>query len=235
MAESPPAGRHAHLLCNEDGGPTPDRPWIFRTYAGHTSARASNQLFRENLSHGQTGLSIAFDLPTQCGYSSDHPLARPEIGKVGVPINTIDDLHVPVRRHRPGRHQHVDDDQRDRDVAARALPGAGARARHRREAAARHHPERHRQGVPGPRHLHLPAGGQHAAHRRDVRVLPGAGAAVEPVQRVQLSPAGGGRHAGAGAGLLARHRGRAARSPARARPPRREPVRPLRRAGSASS
>jgi (2R)-ethylmalonyl-CoA mutase len=94
MAESPPAGRHAHLLCNEDGGPTPDRPWIFRTYAGHTSARASNQLFHSNLSHGQTGLSIAFDLPTQCGYSSDHPLARPEIGKVGVPINTIDDLHV---------------------------------------------------------------------------------------------------------------------------------------------
>ncbi len=88
------AGRHAHVLCNEDGAPTPDRPWIFRTYAGHTSARASNELYRHNLAHGQTGLSIAFDLPTQCGYSSDHPLARPEIGKVGVPINTLDDLHV---------------------------------------------------------------------------------------------------------------------------------------------
>ncbi len=88
------AGRHAHVLCNEDGAPTPDRPWIFRTYAGHTSARASNELYRQNLAHGQTGLSIAFDLPTQCGYSSDHPLARPEIGKVGVPINTLDDMHV---------------------------------------------------------------------------------------------------------------------------------------------
>ena len=87
-------GRHAHVLCNEDGAPTPDRPWIFRTYAGHTSAQASNELYRHNLAHGQTGLSIAFDLPTQCGYSSDHPLARPEIGKVGVPINTLDDLHV---------------------------------------------------------------------------------------------------------------------------------------------
>lgn len=71
-----------------------DKPWIFRTYAGHTSARASNQLFRHNLSAGQTGLSIAFDLPTQCGYSSDAPLARPEVGKVGVPINSLDDMHV---------------------------------------------------------------------------------------------------------------------------------------------
>jgi ethylmalonyl-CoA mutase len=87
------ADRHAHVLT-EDGANTPDRPWIFRTYAGHSSPRASNQLFRQNLAHGQTGLSIAFDLPTQCGYSSDHPLARPEIGKVGVPVNSLDDLHV---------------------------------------------------------------------------------------------------------------------------------------------
>ena len=86
--------RHTHVLVAEDGAATPDRPWIFRTYAGHTSARASNELFRQNLTHGQTGLSIAFDLPTQCGYSSDHPIARPEIGKVGVPVNTLDDFHV---------------------------------------------------------------------------------------------------------------------------------------------
>lgn len=72
----------------------PTKPWIFRTYAGHTSARASNELFRRNLTAGQTGLSIAFDLPTQCGYSSDHPLALPEVGKVGVPINSLDDLQV---------------------------------------------------------------------------------------------------------------------------------------------
>lgn len=74
--------------------PVPTKPWIFRTYAGHTSARASNELFRRNLAAGQTGLSIAFDLPTQCGYSSDHPLALPEVGKVGVPINSLDDLQV---------------------------------------------------------------------------------------------------------------------------------------------
>ena len=84
----------AHLLTDEQGEPTRDSPWIFRTYAGHTSAAASNQLFRDNLSRGQTGLSIAFDLPTQCGYSSDHPMARPEVGKVGVPINSIDDMRV---------------------------------------------------------------------------------------------------------------------------------------------
>lgn len=69
-------------------------PWIFRTYAGHSSARASNELYRRNLAAGQTGLSIAFDLPTQCGYDPDHPLARPEVGKVGVPISSIDDMHA---------------------------------------------------------------------------------------------------------------------------------------------
>jgi len=77
-----------------DAKPVRDQPWIFRTYAGHTNVRESNALYRGNLSRGQTGLSIAFDLPTQCGYSSDHPIAEPEIGKVGVPINSIDDFHV---------------------------------------------------------------------------------------------------------------------------------------------
>ena len=71
-----------------------DPPWIFRTYAGHSSARASNALYRKNLAAGQTGLSIAFDLPTQCGYDPDHPLARPEVGKVGVPIVSLDDMHA---------------------------------------------------------------------------------------------------------------------------------------------
>jgi (2R)-ethylmalonyl-CoA mutase len=84
----------AHVLTGPDGDVTRDSPWIFRTYAGHTSARASNALYRSNLEKGQTGLSIAFDLPTQCGYSSDDELAKPEIGKVGVPINSLDDFHV---------------------------------------------------------------------------------------------------------------------------------------------
>jgi ethylmalonyl-CoA mutase len=86
--------REAHLLYDADGKPTHDKPWIFRTYAGHTNVQQSNALYRANLSRGQTGLSIAFDLPTQCGYSSDDPLALPEIGKVGVPVNTLDDFAV---------------------------------------------------------------------------------------------------------------------------------------------
>ncbi len=83
-----------HQILDENGKPTRDKPWIFRTYAGHTSARASNELYRKNLGAGQTGLSIAFDLATQCGYSSDHPIAKPEVGKVGVPINSLDDFHI---------------------------------------------------------------------------------------------------------------------------------------------
>jgi (2R)-ethylmalonyl-CoA mutase len=72
----------------------PDKPWIFRTYAGHSNAAESNALFRRNLSKGQTGLSIAFDLPTQTGYDSDHPLARGEVGKVGVPIGHLGDMRA---------------------------------------------------------------------------------------------------------------------------------------------
>lgn len=71
-----------------------DRPWLMRTYSGHSSARASNELYRTNLSKGQTGLSVAFDLPTQTGYDSDHPLARGEVGKVGVPIDHIGDMET---------------------------------------------------------------------------------------------------------------------------------------------
>ncbi len=69
-----------------------DKPWIFRTYAGHSTAAKSNALYRQNLSKGQTGLSIAFDLPTQTGYDSDHELARGEVGKVGVPVGHIGDM-----------------------------------------------------------------------------------------------------------------------------------------------
>jgi ethylmalonyl-CoA mutase len=73
---------------------TRDKPWIFRTYAGHSSASDSNLLYRANLAKGQTGLSIAFDLPTQTGYDSDHPLARGEVGKVGVAISHLGDMRA---------------------------------------------------------------------------------------------------------------------------------------------
>jgi (2R)-ethylmalonyl-CoA mutase len=80
-----------------------DQPWLFRTYAGHSSAAASNELYRTNLAKGQTGLSVAFDLPTQTGYDGDHPLAAGEVGKVGVPIGHLGDMErlfegIPLER-----------------------------------------------------------------------------------------------------------------------------------------
>src|SRR5438034_8219830 len=72
----------------------PDNPWMMRTYAGHSDARRSNELYRRNLAKGQTGLSVAFDLPTQTGYDPDHPLARGEVGKVGVSIADVGDMHT---------------------------------------------------------------------------------------------------------------------------------------------
>ncbi|MDP3162182.1 MAG: methylmalonyl-CoA mutase family protein, partial [Reyranella sp.] len=74
--------------------PHKDRPWLIRTYAGHSTAEKSNELYRTNLARGQTGLSVAFDLPTQTGYDSDHALARGEVGKVGVPISHLGDMRA---------------------------------------------------------------------------------------------------------------------------------------------
>ena len=74
--------------------PAKEKPWIFRTYAGHSTAADSNRLYKGNLAKGQTGLSIAFDLPTQTGYDSDHALARGEVGKVGVPVSHLGDMRT---------------------------------------------------------------------------------------------------------------------------------------------
>jgi len=74
--------------------PRRDKPWLFRTYAGHSTAKESNLLYRSNLAKGQTGLSIAFDLPTQTGYDSDHILSRGEVGKVGVPVSHLGDMRT---------------------------------------------------------------------------------------------------------------------------------------------
>jgi (2R)-ethylmalonyl-CoA mutase len=79
---------------NTNEKPKRDRPWIFRTYAGHSTAEKSNALYRQNLAKGQTGLSIAFDLPTQTGYDSDHVLAAGEVGKVGVPVSHLGDMRT---------------------------------------------------------------------------------------------------------------------------------------------
>src|SRR5215510_10277973 len=87
-AKMPWSGRAMHDKTHRD------KPWIFRTYAGHSTAADSNALYRKNLAKGQTGLSVAFDLPTQTGYDSDHVLARGEVGKVGVPICHLGDMRT---------------------------------------------------------------------------------------------------------------------------------------------
>ena len=73
---------------------SPDQPWIFRTYAGYATPRATNERFKANLAKGQTGLSIAFDLPTQCGYDADHPMSAGEVGRVGVPVSHLGDMRT---------------------------------------------------------------------------------------------------------------------------------------------
>jgi ethylmalonyl-CoA mutase len=78
----------------QPGRPLRDRPWLLRTYAGHSSAAESNALYRRNLAKGQTGLSVAFDLPTQTGYDADHVLARGEVGRVGVPVGHLGDMRA---------------------------------------------------------------------------------------------------------------------------------------------
>ena len=83
--------RHRNCIMTAE---IPDKPWLFRTYAGHSTAAESNKLYRSNMAKGQTGLSIAFDLPTQTGYDSDHVLARGEVGKVGVPVAHIADMRT---------------------------------------------------------------------------------------------------------------------------------------------
>ena len=91
-----------------------DRPWMMRTYSGHSTARASNELYRTNLAKGQTGLSIAFDLPTQTGYDPDDPRARGEVGKVGVPVAHLGHMRQLLDGIPRRRDEHVDDDQRRR-------------------------------------------------------------------------------------------------------------------------
>ncbi len=91
------AERPYNALMGSDADPRlpePDRPWMMRTYAGHSTARASNELYRRNLEKGQTGLSVAFDLPTQTGYDADDELARGEVGKVGVPVGHRGDMQA---------------------------------------------------------------------------------------------------------------------------------------------
>src|SRR5262249_808728 len=86
--------RRSRRASSMTSAPRRDKPWIFRTYAGHSNAAESNALYRKNLTKGQTGLSVAFDRPTQTGYGSDHRTAKGEVGKVGVPICHLGDMRT---------------------------------------------------------------------------------------------------------------------------------------------
>ena len=108
------------------------QPWTMRQYAGYASAKESNERYRYLLAHGSTGLSMAFDLPTQLGLDSDNPRCLGEVGRTGVAIDTIDDMRTAFDGDPARRGLHVDDDQRSRRGAAAAL-----RARRRGAGRAR--------------------------------------------------------------------------------------------------
>ena len=119
--------------------------------------RSPTSCTARNLAKGQTGLSVAFDLPTQTGYDADHELARGEVGKVGVPVAHRGDMTQLHGRHPARQDEHVDDDQRDGRLAARALRRRPPRSTASTRPARRHDPERHHQGVPRARDLRVPA------------------------------------------------------------------------------
>ena len=133
------------------------RLWTMRQYAGFGTAAESNRRYRYLLEQGTTGLSVAFDLPTQIGYDSDDPHALGEVGRVGVAIDSLEDMETLLEGIPLDTSLHLDDDQRHRRDPARPLRRGGATARHPGGRALGHGPERHPEGVRGPRDLHLSA------------------------------------------------------------------------------
>ena len=184
------------------------RPWTIRQYAGFGSAEETNERFRYLLELGQTGLSVAFDLPTQLGYDSDDPVAQGEVGRTGVAIDSIEDMRVvfdgiPLDRvstsmtiNAPG------------GALAPALRAGGGGAGRVRRQAPRHRPERHPQGVHRPRELHLPAAALDADHDRPLRLLRGAAAALQHDLHLRLPHPRGGLDGRAGARVHGRQRHR---------------------------
>ena len=148
------------------------RLWTMRQYAGYASAAESNRRYRYLLEQGQTGLSVAFDLPTQIGYDADDPLAAGEVGKVGVSISSLEDMQTLFHEHPSGKGLHQHDHQRPGCYLVghvyRRRPPAGCGS----QTTARYHPERYPQGIYRPRHLYLPAQTFHAPDHRCLPVLP---------------------------------------------------------------
>ena len=150
------------------------RPWTIRQYAGFASAEETNARFRYLLERGQTGLSVAFDLPTQLGYDSDDPRAVGEVGRTGVAIDSIADMELLFDRIPLGE---VSTSMTINAPASLLLLLYELVAEQQGVSgeASRHRPERHPQGVLRPRELHLPAAAVDAAHDRPLRVLRASG------------------------------------------------------------
>ena len=138
--------------------PDPDRPWLMRTYSGHSTAKASNELYRTNLAKGQTGLSIAFDLPTQTGYDPDDPQARGEVGKVGVPVAHLGHMRELL--------DGIPQGEMNTSMTINATGGVAARPLRRQRRATRASTSQQLRGTTqndivkeylSPGHLHLPA------------------------------------------------------------------------------
>ena len=175
-----------------------DRPWTMRQYAGFATAKESNRRYHELIEAGTTGLSVAFDLPTQMGYDSDSPVAHGEVGKVGVAIDCTDDMRtlfdeIPLK--------DVSTSMTINAPAAVLLlmyQTVGEEQGAQPEPADRHDPERRAQGVHRAGHLHLPAAPVAAPGGRHVRLLPRGTAQVEHHLHLRLPHGRGGRHPGAG-------------------------------------
>ncbi len=155
------------------------RLWTMRQYAGFGTAAESNRRYRYLLEQGVSGLSVAFDLPTQIGYDSDQPLSAGEVGKVGVAIDSIEDMAEALRRHSARRGLDVDDDQRDGHRPAVAVHRRRAPAGRAGRKPVGHDPERHPQGIRRARHLHLPAASVAADRHGHLRLLRARAAQLE--------------------------------------------------------
>ena len=134
-----------------------DGPWIIRQYTGFGTPEATNQRFRNNLSKGQTGLSVAFDPPTQTGYDPDHPMAMGDVGKVGVSIASIEDMQALMQGIPLDTGEHLDDHQCDRCLVARTLCRSRRTTGNSRNGTSGDHAKRYSQRVSGARNLHLPS------------------------------------------------------------------------------
>ena len=184
------------------------RFWTMRQYAGFATAAETNERFRYLLGQGQTGLSVAFDLPTQMGYDSDAPEAEGEVGRVGVPISSLADMEALFAGIPLGEVSTSMTINATAPILLALYVAAAERQGVDRAAVSGHHPERHPQGVHRPRDLDLPAPGVDAPRDRRVRVRRPRAPQVEHDQHLRLPHARGRGHGGPGARVHARRRHR---------------------------